>query len=92
MDLKQQNIYATKMKLKIPIIAITADVTTVDLAKCKAVGMDDYITKPLDERILYSKILSLVKKTVQEELPPTDKHAKPGDGRFTVNCMHHRCF
>jgi PAS domain S-box-containing protein len=44
-----------------PIIALTADVTTVDLAKCRAVGMNDYIAKPLDERLLYSKIISLVK-------------------------------
>jgi PAS domain S-box-containing protein len=51
-----------KMKSKIPIIALTADVTTVDLEKCKAVGMNDYIAKPVDERLLYSKILSLVKK------------------------------
>ncbi|HSN49195.1 MAG TPA: response regulator, partial [Flavobacterium sp.] len=50
------------IKSKIPIIALTADVTTVDLAKCKAVGMNDYIAKPVDERILYSKIVSLVKK------------------------------
>ena len=49
------------MKLNIPIIALTADVTTVDLAKCKAVGMNDYIAKPVDERILYSKIVGLVK-------------------------------
>ncbi len=48
---------------KIPIIALTADVTTVDLAKCRAVGMTDYIAKPVDERLLYSKIVSLVKKT-----------------------------
>lgn len=47
---------------KIPIIALTADVTTVDLAKCKAVGMNDYIAKPVDERLLYSKIIALVKK------------------------------
>lgn len=52
----------TVMKSAIPIIALTADVTTVDLAKCKAVGMNDYIAKPVDERILYSKIISLVKK------------------------------
>jgi CheY-like chemotaxis protein len=52
----------TIMKSTIPIIALTADVTTVDLAKCKAVGMNDYIAKPVDERILYSKIISLVKK------------------------------
>jgi len=51
------------MKLTIPIIALTADVTTVDLAKCKAVGMNDYIAKPVDERLLYSKIVGLVKRT-----------------------------
>jgi len=50
------------LKLQIPIIALTADVTTVDLAKCKAVGMNDYIAKPVDERLLYSKIVGLVKK------------------------------
>ena len=50
------------MNSKIPIIALTADVTTVDLAKCKSVGMNDYIAKPLDERLLYSKIIGLVKK------------------------------
>jgi PAS domain S-box-containing protein len=53
----------THLKLSIPIIALTADVTTVDLAKCKAVGMNDYIAKPVDERLLYSKIVSLVKKS-----------------------------
>ncbi|MBK8493240.1 MAG: response regulator [Saprospirales bacterium] len=47
---------------KIPIIALTADVTTVDLAKCKEVGMNDYIAKPVDERLLYSKIAGLVIK------------------------------
>ena len=52
-----------RMHLDIPIIALTADVTTVDLAKCKAVGMNDYIAKPVDERILYSKIMGLAKKT-----------------------------
>ncbi|MFN3588769.1 MAG: ATP-binding protein [Spirosomataceae bacterium] len=45
----------------IPIMALTADVTTVDLAKCTAVGMNDYIAKPIDERLLYSKIVGLVK-------------------------------
>jgi PAS domain S-box-containing protein len=50
------------MNSNIPIIALTADVTTVDLAKCKEVGMNDYIAKPVDERILYSKIIGLVRK------------------------------
>ena len=51
------------MNSKIPIVALTADVTTVDLAKCMAVGMNDYIAKPVDERLLYSKIVSIVKKS-----------------------------
>src|SRR6185295_3471025 len=53
---------------KIPIIALTADVTTVDLAKCKAVGMNDYIAKPVDERLLYNKIVGLVKKPLPSKL------------------------
>jgi PAS domain S-box-containing protein len=52
------------MNSSIPIIALTADVTTVDLAKCKAVGMNDYIAKPVDDRLLYSKIVGLVKKNM----------------------------
>ena len=55
------------MKSKIPIVALTADVTTADLAKCKAVGMNDYIAKPVDELLLYSKITSLVKKNILEK-------------------------
>ncbi len=50
------------LKSTIPIIALTADVTTVDVAKCKAIGMNDYIAKPVDERLLYSKIISFAKK------------------------------
>ena len=51
-----------RMNSKIPIIALTADVTTVDVTKCKAVGMNDYISKPVNEKILYSKIMELVNK------------------------------
>jgi CheY-like chemotaxis protein len=57
----------------IPIIALTADVTTVDLAKCKAVGMNDYIAKPVDERLLYSKIIGLVKKSTVIEITEVEE-------------------
>lgn len=62
----------------IPIIALTADVTTVDLAKCTAVGMNDYIAKPVDERLLYSKIVSLVKQSL-----PSHEQDKEDDFRKT---------
>ncbi len=63
------------MQSKIPIIALTADVTTVDLEKCKAVGMNDYISKPVDERILYSKMMALVKKPAPEVKKARDKNS-----------------
>lgn len=44
------------LKMDIPIIALTADVTTTDVDKCRAAGMNDYIAKPIDERILRAKI------------------------------------
>jgi len=58
-----------EMHSNVPIIALTADVTTVDLAKCKYVGMNDYISKPVDDRLLYSKIMGLVKKTSPVTFP-----------------------
>jgi len=64
------------MKLSLPIIALTADVTTVDLAKCKAVGMDDYIAKPVDERLLYSKMVNFLKKTPITIKPEVQELAK----------------
>jgi CheY-like chemotaxis protein len=55
------------MNSKIPIIALTADVTTVDLAKCKSVGMNDYLSKPVDDGLLYNKIVEFVKKTMVDK-------------------------
>jgi hypothetical protein len=51
-----------KLNSNIPIIALTADVTADDLSQCKAVGMNDHIAKPIDEKLLYNKIVELVKK------------------------------
>ena len=50
------------LKSQIPIIALTADVTTIDVEKCKTVGMNDYISKPIDEKLLYSKIIKCLEK------------------------------
>ncbi len=52
-----------KLKSQIPIIALTADVTTVDIEKCKKAGMNDYISKPIDEKLLYSKMVICLKKS-----------------------------
>ena len=55
-----------QMHSDIPIIALTADVATIDLEKCKAIGMNDYIAKPVDEKLLYKKIMTLLKNPVDK--------------------------
>jgi CheY-like chemotaxis protein len=60
-----------QLKSKVPIIALTADVTTVDLEKCKKVGMNDYISKPIDDKVLFKKIatyLNLKENTMEKEI------------------------
>lgn len=43
----------------IPIIALTADVTTMNQKKCEDAGMNDYISKPINEELLLKKINNL---------------------------------
>ena len=72
-----------ELKSDIPIIALTADVTTVDLAKCKAVGMNDYIAKPVDERLLYGKIVGAVKKSASSDGLREDESAENIKFKYT---------
>ncbi|GAB3242339.1 hypothetical protein GCM10027346_38490 [Hymenobacter seoulensis] len=75
-----------ELQLKVPIIALTADVTTVDVEKCKAVGMNDYISKPIDDKLLYSKIIKYLKQaTLDQQLVPVEAPALPFAPQTCVN-------
>ncbi len=81
----------TTLKSDIPIIALTADVTTTDLEKCKAVGMNDYLAKPVDDRLLYSKIIGLVKKPEINIELKNDNPVKIEMPKYIdLNYLHHR--
>jgi two-component system, sensor histidine kinase LadS len=47
-------------KINIPIIAITADVMETTRQRVFTIGMDDYMSKPVDAELLRSKILKLL--------------------------------
>jgi PAS domain S-box-containing protein len=57
----------TILHSNIPIIALTADVTTMDRSKCAVSGIDDYVAKPIDEKVLLTKIRKLTDPIPQKE-------------------------
>ncbi len=48
------------MNSDIPIIALTADALLEKVQECLAAGMNDFVTKPFEPEILYTKIVSLL--------------------------------
>ena len=63
-------------KSNTPIIALTADVTKADVDRCKEVGMNEYVSKPINETDLLNKIAQLVKKSFVAPLPRPIEDAK----------------
>jgi len=53
----------------LPVIAMTASVVTSESIRCIDAGMNDYIPKPFDAKVLYSKIASFAFKSKMENEP-----------------------
>ena len=54
-----------KMKLPksaTPIIALTADITEKNILKCQEIGMDAYVSKPINETDLLQNVTRLIIK------------------------------
>jgi PAS domain S-box-containing protein len=61
-----------EMNLDTPIIALTADVTTADVERCRDVGMNDYLPKPVDDKLLHSKLQRYAERRQDEARPHRD--------------------
>lgn len=71
-----------KLKLEIPVIAITAHSLNSEKDKCLSAGMNDYISKPFILDDLYKKINFLLKKT-EKSLPSDLETKKTGANDFS---------
>lgn len=61
-------IIRNKLKLKTPIIALTANAFKTEIEKCFTVGVNDYITKPFDEKLLIEIIYKNLKSTKNKDV------------------------
>ena len=71
---KVDGITATKLirkdiDSKVPIIAMTAYVLPGEKEKCKEAGMNDYLSKPLDEREVISMLKKYMSTAVEKVFP-----------------------
>lgn len=70
---------------KTPIIAMTANVLWGDQAQCLAVGMDDYLTKPIDPEKLVTVIGRYLSPTGFSSIEPENSSEFP-----SINGVDHR--
>tara|TARA_B110000305_G_C19448649_1_gene646404 strand:- start:331 stop:3069 length:2739 start_codon:yes stop_codon:yes gene_type:complete len=63
-------------KSRIPIIALTADVTEKNADNCIEAGMDAYVSKPINEKDLLHKIIRLVKKKISKDIKKQEEKSK----------------
>jgi len=80
------------LKSPIPIIALTADAITIDLPACKTAGMNDYISKPIDEKLLYRKIIFLLNEqaTIQDNGKEVNEPVQTGKRNSHIDLTYLR--
>ncbi len=87
---KMDGIEATKvirkeLKLSTPIIALTANAFKTKLKECKEAGMNDYVIKPFQEKVL---LQTIVKHTINKNgIPSLDNEMNPNQPLYNLNVL-----
>lgn len=69
------------LKLDLPIIAVTANAFKKDIDLYLSIGMNDYVTKPFEEKELFDTIV----KQVQSASPLAPRTARPIDASYDLS-------
>ncbi len=75
---------------KVPIIAMTAHTLKEDRIKCMDAGMDDYISKPVNQEKLFQVLQKAIIKSRPVHIPPQEQNF-PGNKNHTKTCLPPSC-
>jgi signal transduction histidine kinase/DNA-binding NarL/FixJ family response regulator len=80
--------------LPLPIIAITAFAAEGDRERCLSFGVDDYVTKPVDFKVLYNKIQNMFEEgrmlapfKIQPSRPEEESISLSADYETVINAL-----
>jgi signal transduction histidine kinase/CheY-like chemotaxis protein len=75
---KATEIIRNELGLNIPIIAMTAHAMTGEKEKCLHLGMNDYVSKPIKETVLYNMIGRHAQNLPEEKEEEREEHRENG--------------
>ena len=74
--------------LKLPIIALTANAMKGDMERCLEVGMDDYVSKPIDRNQLFRALLKWIEPSKStESTEPTEPTDRTGQSTQSADSL-----
>ena len=77
-----------QLKMKTPIVALSANAFKSEIEACKAIGMDDYVTKPFEEHELVRTILKFVSSKTSDAKLENQQKSQEDTQLYSLKKLH----